>query len=70
MADRFPPDVREEYYIVNKIREISKKYIYEEFETPLLEPIEIYAAKSSDELIYEQSFTFTSKGGDELILRP
>ena len=70
MADRFPPDMREEYYIINKIRDISKKYIYEEFETPLLEPIEIYAAKSSDELIYEQSFTFTSKGGDELILRP
>jgi len=70
MVDRFPPDLREEYYIVNKIRELSKKYVYEEFEAPLLEPIEIYAAKSSEELVNEQSFTFKSKGGGKLILRP
>jgi histidyl-tRNA synthetase len=70
MADRFPPDLREENWILNNIREISKKYAYEEFETPLLEPVDIYAAKSSEELINEQSFIFESKKQERLILRP
>jgi len=70
MSDRYPPDLREENWILAKIREIAKKYVYEEFEGPLLEPIEIYAAKSSDELVYEQSFISETKKGQKLILSP
>ncbi|MBY8982856.1 MAG: histidine--tRNA ligase, partial [Candidatus Lokiarchaeota archaeon] len=43
---------------------------YEEYKTPQLEPIEIFAAKSSEELVNEQSFIVESKKGERLILIP
>jgi len=69
-TDLYPTDVREEQWILDKCRDIAKKYVYEEFEAPLLEPVEIYAAKSSEELVDEQSFICEKKKGERLILRP
>lgn len=70
MTELYPSDVREEQWILDKCRDVAKKYAYEEIEAPLLEPIEIYAAKSSEELVNEQSFICEKKKGEKLILRP
>jgi histidyl-tRNA synthetase len=70
MVDYYPPDLREENWIIDSIRDIAELYSYEEFESPQLEPIEIFAAKSSDELVNEQSFIVEKKGGERLILIP
>ena len=70
MGDFYPTDLREVNWIKSIIEEIADIYCYEEFETPLLEPIEIFAAKSSDELVNEQSFVVEKKKGERLILRP
>ncbi|HDZ19068.1 hypothetical protein LCGC14_0765390 [marine sediment metagenome] len=70
MKDYFPTDLREYNWLIENIRLIADLYSYEEFESPLLEPIEIYAAKSSDELINEQSFIVEKKQGEKLILIP
>jgi histidyl-tRNA synthetase len=70
MEDYYPSDFREENWIIENIRDIAELYCYEEYETPPIEPIEIYAAKSSDELVYEQSFIVEKKKGEKLILIP
>lgn len=70
MDDFFPSDMRMVNYITDMLREISELYCYEEFDAPLLEPIEIYEAKSSTELVNEQSFIVEKKVGERLILRP
>jgi histidyl-tRNA synthetase len=70
MDDLFPWDMRVVNYICDKLRIISELYCYEEYEVPLLEPIEIYEAKTSAELVNEQSFIIESKKGEKLILRP
>ncbi|MFX0044064.1 MAG: ATP phosphoribosyltransferase regulatory subunit, partial [Candidatus Hodarchaeota archaeon] len=70
MEDYYPSDLREVNWIIETIRDIAERYCYEEYETPLLEPIEIFAAKSSDELVNEQSFTVEKKKGERLILIP
>ncbi len=70
MEDLFPEDLRVYKYILSVIDEVAELYDYEEYEGPLLEPIEIFAAKSSDELVNEQSFYVEKKKGKKLILRP
>ena len=70
MDDYYPSDLREVNWIIDTIRDIAERYCYEEYETPQLEPIEIFAAKSSDELVNEQSFIVEKKKGERLILIP
>ena len=70
MKDFYPTDLREYNWVVDTIRDIAEKYGYEEYKTPQLEPIEIFAAKSSEELVNEQSFIVESKKGERLILIP
>ena len=70
MEDYYPSDLREINWIIDTIRDIADLYSYEEFESPKLEPIEIFAAKSSDELVNEQSFIVEKKKGEKLILIP
>ncbi|MBD3255931.1 MAG: histidine--tRNA ligase [Candidatus Lokiarchaeota archaeon] len=70
MKDFYPPKLREVNWIIENIRDIVELYCYVEYEVPLMEPIEIYAAKSSEELVNEQSFYVEKKKGEKLILRP
>jgi histidyl-tRNA synthetase len=70
MKDYYPPDLREINWIIDTIRDVAGLYSYDEFESPKLESIEIFAAKSSDELVNEQSFLVEKKKGERLILIP
>lgn len=46
------------------------RYGYEEYGAPILEPIEIYAAKSGQELASEQTYMFTDRGSRIVAIRP
>lgn len=70
MKDFFPRDLRETNWILSIVEEISEIYCYEEFEAPLLEPIEIFAAKSSNELVFDQSFYVEKIEDRKVLLRP
>ena len=37
---------------------------------PILESLELYASRSGDELVKEQAYAFTDRGGSEITLRP
>jgi histidyl-tRNA synthetase len=52
------------------IRDVSNRFGYQEYEGPCLEFIDLYAAKSGEELVKEQAFVFSSPGDDMLTLRP
>jgi histidyl-tRNA synthetase len=70
MKDYYPSDLREYNWIIDTLRDVADRYGYEEYETPQIEPIEIFAAKSSQELVNEQSFIVEKKKGEKLILIP
>ena len=70
MEDYYPEDLRELNWIIENIRDIAERYSFEEFESPQIEPLEIFAAKSSEELVNEQSFIIEKKEGEKLILIP
>ena len=49
---------------------IPESYGYKQYKTALLDPIEIYKNKSSDEIIKEQTYSLTDRGKRKLIIRP
>ena len=59
--DFYPEDKRLQKYMFSTFREVVESYGYEEYDAPILEPIEIYTAKSGDELVNEQTYTFEDR---------
>jgi len=68
--DFYPAEKAVNAWLWNTIREVSEAYGYQEFDGPYLESIELYAAKSGDELVKEQSFVFPDKSDNLIALRP
>lgn len=68
--DFYPENMAIRTWLYEKIKIISQRYGYQEYEGPFLEPIELYAAKSGEELVKEQSFVFPDRSGELITLRP
>lgn len=68
--DFYPQDQFTITYLRDKIAETCRLYGYEEFEGPAVESFELYAAKSSDEIVNEQAFVFEDRGESRITLRP
>lgn len=68
--DYYPEDKRVQNYIFNVWKTVSQRFGYEEYGAPTLEPLEVYAAKSGQELANEQTYTFTDRGGRIVAIRP
>lgn len=68
--DYFPEEKRLQTYIFDTWRRVVQRYGYEEYGAPLLEPLELYAAKSGQELVSEQTYVFTDRGGRTVAIRP
>jgi histidyl-tRNA synthetase len=68
--DYYPEEMAARNFLYRAVAKVSELFGYQEFEGPLLEPIDLYAAKSGDELVKKQSFVFEDRGGDLVTLRP
>ena len=68
--DFYPPEKSVNAWLYQTIREVSESFGYQEFDGPFLESIELYAAKSGEELVKDQSFVFPDKSGNLITLRP
>ncbi len=68
--DFYPEQKRQLNSIFEVWRKLCQRYGYEEYDAPIIEPLELYAAKSGEELVNEQSYRFTDRGGREVALRP
>lgn len=67
----FYPELQAVHSWLNGVlREVSQSFGYQEYEGPFLEKIDLYAAKSGEELVKEQAFVFEDRGGDLITLRP
>ncbi|OIO86661.1 MAG: histidine--tRNA ligase [Anaerolineae bacterium CG2_30_57_67] len=53
-----------------KVCQAATQFGYQEWESPYVEAIALYAAKSGEELVEKQSFVFSDRGGDKITLRP
>ena len=68
--DFYPEDMAVRVWMYNTMRQVSEAFGYQEYEAPILETIALYAAKSGEELVNQQSFVFSDRGGDQITLRP
>jgi histidyl-tRNA synthetase len=68
--DFYPEQMALRVWLYNTMRAVSESFGYQEYEAPILEPLELYAAKSGEDLVKEQSYVFTDRGGSEITLRP
>ena len=68
--DFYPEDKRLQNYIFSIWKKVCESYGYEEYTAPVLEPIDIYASKTSDEIVNEQTYSFTDRGGRTVVMRP
>ena len=68
--DFYPEDKRIQNYIFSVWSEVSRRYGYEEYGAPMLEPFELYAAKTGQEIVNDESYTFVDRGGRQVMIRP
>jgi histidyl-tRNA synthetase len=67
--DFYPADLALRAHIFGTWRAVAARYGFEEYDGPPLEPLELYTAKSGDEIV-GQLYTFTDRGEREVALRP
>ena len=65
----YPDEFARRKHIFDLWRRTAHAFGFAEYDAPVLEPLELYKAKSGDE-IEGQLFSFTDKGGREVALRP
>ena len=68
--DFYPEDKRVQKYMFNILRKTAESFGYEEYDAPILEALDLYRAKSGEEIVNEQTYTFTDRGGREVAIRP
>lgn len=68
--DFFPKDKRVRDYLFDVMTKTAKSFGYESYDGPLLEEVELYKAKSGEELINEQIYSFTDRGERFVAIRP
>jgi len=67
--DFYPDQKRLHKYIFNTIRRTVETFGYEEYDAPILEPTELFASKTSDEIVREQTYTFIDRGDRSVTIR-
>lgn len=70
VRDFYPEDQAIQNYIFDVWRKTARSFGYEEYSASILEPSELYRSKTSEEIVDEQTYTFTDRGGREVTLRP
>src|SRR5438094_10110268 len=67
--DFYPAELALRNYIFATGREVARRYGFQEYDGPPLEPLELYTDKSGEEIV-QQLYTFEDKGGRKVALRP
>ncbi len=68
--DFYPDDMLYRNWFFSRVKAAVEGFGFEEYNAPLLESFEVYAAKSGEEIAGEQLYTFTDKGDRKLAIRP
>jgi histidyl-tRNA synthetase len=70
VRDFYPADWEKMQSVFAQIRSTLLSYGYEEYNASPLERAELYEAKTSEEIVNEQTYAFTDRGGRRVTLRP
>lgn len=68
--DFYPEEMRFRNWFFGIIRRTLENAAYEEYGAPMIESLELYIAKSGEEIAKEQTYNFTDRGNRQLAIRP
>lgn len=70
VRDFYPEDLFVQEYIFEKMSKVAENFGYEKYDASVLEYTELYKAKSGEEIVNEQTYSFVDRGGRDVTLRP
>ena len=70
VRDFYPQDMFVQNYIFGVMRKAVESFGYSEYGASILEPADLYRAKTGEEIVNEQTYTFKDRGEREVTLRP
>ena len=68
--DFYPQEMRLRNWFFGVIRDVLETSAFDEYNGPMLESLDLYAAKSGEEIANEQTYNFTDRGDRRLAIRP
>lgn len=68
--DFYPEYKRLQTYLFTVWRDVCESFGYEQYDAPILEPLDIYLAKTGEEIVNEQTYVFEDRGGRKVVIRP
>lgn len=68
--DFYPDDMDFRNWMAQKQRSVCERFGYREYGAPVLEYLDLYLRKSSEEIVSEQLYIFTDRGERKVAIRP
>ncbi|GAB4426570.1 MAG: histidine--tRNA ligase [Turneriella sp.] len=68
--DFFPEDMRFREAMFSVMHRVVRSYGFDQIDAPIVEPLDIYLAKTSEEIVGQQIYSFTDRGERKVAIRP
>ncbi len=68
--DFYPEDMAFRKWMFSHLKSVVESYGYNEYEGPMLESFELYAAKTGEEIVNSQIYHFEDRGQRKVAMRP
>jgi len=68
--DFFPEDMRFREAMFAVMHKTVRSYGFDQIDAPIIEPIDVYLAKTSEEIVGQQIYSFTDRGDRKVAIRP
>jgi histidyl-tRNA synthetase len=68
--DFYPDEMKIRSWIFARMRRACASFGYQEYDGPMLEPFELYAAKSGEEIVNQQLYSMVDRGERKMAVRP
>lgn len=68
--DFYPEEMYLQKYIFETMKKVVELYGYAEYGASILEETALYKAKTGEEIVNEQTYSFTDRGGRDVTIRP
>lgn len=70
VRDFYPEDMYIQNHIFMTWQSVAEQYGFEKYDASIIEPTDLYRAKSGSEIVNDQTYTFKDRGDRDVTLRP
>jgi histidyl-tRNA synthetase len=68
--DFFPQEMRFREAMFAVMHRVVRSYGFDQIDAPIIEPVDVYLAKTSEEIVGQQIYSFTDRGNRQVAIRP